>query len=738
MKKSLFVVLAAVIAGVAASLTIDEGECSGIPAGQDCARHLDSKKESDAVHRQQDVVLIDQAINRLYQDVVLSQVPADLPRGPLNFGFQKGLFEENMHYNFVGNGFQQFLRSKSVPDNDMFVTAFVLESFFDVWLFGYNLTSTLPPSPGDATAVTVSVNDTLASMALASIMTAQDQNNLRTYPSFGFWRQKAVTNGNITYYVTDPTNLNGLADLANLMIALAEAFMPSMKKVLEAAAAFVAQLVQFFGIPSDADDTCVTLAMHHYFSRIPSNLLPETNKIFVDDFLGSNDIGQTFLKLRDFAYCPSSSDENRNTIDPRSYYWARDYINKLEANESIQCIISTWFQDLSKNNDIVRGKAFGPRLPNQIPVIDPTVIISVIYSMVVDLLYPSPKKSTDWLSADGMREFFLRNVDFVSHVLQNQHNQTRPDLMRPFYPAKLNAIYYAGRVLNVLQSYRATHGKFPAQHDALLSQVYNVLFASSQVLVQEVIQDAGGIHHRTECWPSRQFAESFPQDACIEDFLGVNDTVKLNLLAPDHDDVPDPHFQDRFFTTAMALNAMLNIYTESRPFNSRDEGVSPLGPQPVEKVLWLQSTPQSVKDLVASFASFVTHASTTYYGQTSFENVFFAAGFYFEDQKVFYYPSNYKMDIVANTTIDCDTANSSHLTSNQFTVVFGTQGYINDDDYARMMSAGCAGRSTPTVFYGFNGNKTANQSAPWIYWSSPPLSKGLAMQSLAKFRQLII
>jgi len=182
-----------------------------------------------------------------------------------------------------------------------------------------------------------------------------------------------------------------------------------------------------------------------------------------------------------------------------------------------------------------------------------------------------------------------------------------------------------------------------------------------------------------------------------DDFLGDGDYI---------DGEPVIEAEDRLFSTAISLNALLDIWTEPTPLCNRS---------------WIPSTPSSVKSTVQMAVAFLEEYVVGF--EYAKENCFFSGSVKGNFALPFWYPGNL-MFYPNNTRIN--PVNRSQITDDLYDVV---SGYIPPDVYNKLLNQTWFGSPTPLVFPGFNADGTS-----FPFWSSPALTYAAGLGALAKYR----
>jgi len=88
-----------------------------------------------------------------------------------------------------------------------------------------------------------------------------------------------------------------------------------------------------FHIPPDFDDTFINIGL--------GSLLKESNEpsLYNEWAKTNSNVTSAFVALKKYAYRPYSSDRNQNSIDPRTYFFLREFISN--SDDSL-ALVPTW------------------------------------------------------------------------------------------------------------------------------------------------------------------------------------------------------------------------------------------------------------------------------------------------------------------------------------------------------------------------------------------------------------
>ena len=611
-----------------------------------------------------------EAVRSLHHDVLSLQwnetVPLDILHGQM--AHRKGDFQNDIHLNFVGNPINRALRfNMSFPDNNMFVSAFVIEALLQAEL--------LTPQAAKA-------NDTSIASAMENAIHNRDNYQSPSKPIFGFWPQEPVTdkhghNGYEQWSINLSTAARDITTFGQLLKSILESIGMgwAYEKYVLPFEEIGWMILRTFNIVSDADDTACMLAMTRYL-ELSRDTAPKAREAWVSRRF---DVDAAYDLFVEYSYCPRNGTHKKDLLDSRSYYWARSFISTL--TEPDECVVSTWLENYDEEIPVYKNTTFYPMMPFNMNNIDPTVASNALYGMTTSLLM----NNTKWFTrSDGRaRKLYVTTAKFLAFALNSQLNQTRPDLEMLYYPPVINLPFFVARPLRLLQSRK---GSLPFKE---MEEVLGILRSASQ---------AGGLAYirstaKTNCGGEGR--------ACWTGFLGQADTDFENHSMPSAD--------DRFYSTAAALNALLDIYT-----TESDDG---------KRLRWAADVPADARSLIVQATNWILDhyklPDTTYF------NCFFSGSVKSSHTLPFFFPTNRIINMNNETAYTCDKFQPHGNLQNW--MLFGVQGTIPESDYQRLVKEGCAGLPSLVDFTGYNFD-----DSPWPFWSAPVLSKAWAMLALAK------
>ena len=97
-----------------------------------------------------------------------------------------------------------------------------------------------------------------------------------------------------------------------------------------------------FKIPPDFDDTTVNLGLG---SLLKDNIVEFPYATAIWESKNSN-LSSVFNALKHYAYRPLSGDKRVNTIDTRTYFYMRKFLEKAQEEGKDVSLVSTWVRIL--------------------------------------------------------------------------------------------------------------------------------------------------------------------------------------------------------------------------------------------------------------------------------------------------------------------------------------------------------------------------------------------------------
>ena len=134
-----------------------------------------------------------------------------------------------------------------------------------------------------------------------------------------------------------------------------------------------------FEIPADFDDTYLNIGLGAQL-KLVQDKYPSVFNRWTQTNLNMKKLVELTTR---YAYRPSSSNFDQSTIDPRTYFWIRDFVR----DNPQAVIVTTWAQNISQVRTFAHR---GIRMPFNLNNVDVTVGANVLFgitsAIVFDLL----------------------------------------------------------------------------------------------------------------------------------------------------------------------------------------------------------------------------------------------------------------------------------------------------------------------------------------------------------------
>lgn len=484
-------------------------------------------------------------INALFQKLQNMQTTKYNPAVP-PFVWTKfpGVYESDVKMYFHGAPVDSTLRYVfGVFDNNMFATAWVTTCLLEAYKYGK------APKP-TAQMLDLSIN---------FIMDHRNKNLNYTNSIMAFWPQ--LYNEKAKGYVSTPVNLLELFNSTYLIDwepVYKELDKLGLQHVTETIKRLLANREGYkhvFQIPPDFDDTSVNLGL--------GSLL----KDFITDFSSSaalwqsrnSNLSSIFTSLKHYAYKPTTNNTRVNTIDTRTYFYMRRFLEDVNAKKKSLSLVTTWVQDF----DDLRAQYYhGIITPSDVNNVDVTVSANALYGITNGIL--SGLVTTEVLEDPEIQQLYLNTSTMIAFQI-NTNFSGRPDLALTYYPSVMEFYWFVARTYAQLtRRYRA--GSLP--HNAMETVMKDLKQALCDTMTKNILKEA--VYNTSAM-------------VFFDDFLGNGDR--------DKDGYPVKYGEDRLFTTSMAINALITTWTY---FNDNTGHLH-----------WDENTPADVKKIVTAAVNFL-------------------------------------------------------------------------------------------------------------------------------------
>ena len=502
-----------------------------------------------------------------------------------------------------------------------------------------------------------------------------------------FWSQSY--NATSGYWKQTPDNIAHVADMiaslpidkiADVLSRLGLAKLAAMLKEL----AIFGTVSAAFIIPPDCDDTYLNLGLGATLGQLGD----EYASVSAAWQANNSDVARLAELTTRYAYRPFDADTNRSLIDPRTYFWARGFVEQAQAANESLALITTWMQSVDEQRVL---KDDGVSMPFNLNNVDVTVCANVIYGITAATLF-NTSAFADTLDASGdLQQVYVNSSRFIGWSIANNYS-ARPDLAQVYYPSMYNFLWYASRSLFLIENEQRRRANGSEQ------------IAPAVLAVKAYFEEAFEVH-ATAFLFAKRVTDAATGRFYFRDFLGLNDSVFGQ---------PEQNEDDALFSTAQAVNVLINTWTTQNPATRQLE--------------WKSAASDEVKALVASSVAWLTDnivASRPLKYRPL--NAFFSGSVKTQGTLPFFLPANFAQFLNGTMLVDVDNAPFDELAG----IVRGVTGAVDPLEYERLIKKKHFGGDTIVDFDGYNAD-----SGPFTFWSSEPYTYAVAMLAISQFNNL--
>lgn len=614
---------------------------------QNCSCHVDVSDIKDTVVE-------------LFNKIKDLQVKVDSPESipPIKWAKFKGVYESDVKFNFHGNPSMTALRYMfSVYDNNMFATTWVTSVLLEAYKYGK------APKPSDEQI----------EWSVDAISDHNNKNLNYTNSIMAFWPQ--LYNENVQYWQSTPINL--LSMFNETAFINWTAIYPAMEKL---GLGDVVKIMQnllgrrdgyrhVFQIPPDFDDTSVNLGMGSLIRDMALEF-PQSNAKWQ---IKHSNLSSVFSALKYYAYKPMSNESRINTIDTRTYFYMRKFLEWAKSEGRDVALTATWVQDLI---DIRTEYYKGVDIPGSMNNVDITVSANVLYGITNAIL--SGLVTAEVLEDKEIQQIYLNTSTMIAFQI-NTNFSSRPDLALTYYPSEFEFYWFVARTYSQLKRRESMEGLPHWAMRSVLEELKDVL--------------KGNMTTRTL---NKNPQSEGPDMIFYDDFLGDGDYSENGN--------PVAFGEDRLFTTAMAANALIttwSIYEDS-----------------VGALKWDPETPEAVKSTVTKLVTWLNKYILS--GAYKPWNAFFSGSAKGTATSQAEYPEN-RYEYINGTKVP-DGQHHHYAPSYR-----GMQGVVNETWYQQQIVA----KKSPVDFHGFNNNDY------FPFWCSESYTYAVTMLALSTFTNIL-
>jgi hypothetical protein len=468
-----------------------------------------SGADSDAAGRRTDGSWLDGTLEKAYAALRTQQSADDVAFRaiPLRWAQQKGLFQSDIHLNFVGGWGSDFLRRDfAIPDTNGFVSMFVVTMLLECEALG-----------------AVALDEASVAAALDAIASYHDRNAPPGAAVMSFWPQALVG----SRWSAHPPNLYGpLQDFDSLaeflLYVLEELGLKQYAGEVTAGIDNLQTMLDAFHVPADTDDSGCNLAMGGWLAaradRYPA--------LYARWKAANPDAHVLFDSALRFAYRPLGGGGGANmtaNLDPRSYYFMHAFLNGAvpPLNER-SSFVATWLMGLQADRRDFAQIAMPFNVNNVDLAVSSNFLYGLTNAVVRDLFDGAASKR--FASDADLRTLYESTAQLLAWGVTSGAVFRRPDIGMLYYPSRFDFMWMLARNLRLLRNVSSSDPVIVRTAELF----EEVLSGDGTAQLLSVQQNSG--------------AESF-----WDDFLGDYGSQKLG--------------DDRLFTTSLVVNTLMDVWT---------------------------------------------------------------------------------------------------------------------------------------------------------------------------------
>ncbi|CAI9741459.1 Hypothetical predicted protein [Octopus vulgaris] len=456
---------------------------------------------------------------------------------PFKWSHTKGIYESDVKLYFHGKPIMTYARDLfAVYDVNMFATTWINLALLEA----YNFNKIAKPSAKNL------------EQSLEAISQFSDHNVDYSNSLMCFWPQEF--NETTQIWESTPRNLIQLFKFADILpwnfiedvldVIGLHNFEEKIKDLLD----MKKTLIQAFHIPPDFDDTFVNLALGAILTEMKADF-PEQHKTWLQH---NTNITSIFDALKKYAYRPFSGDEAVNSIDPRTYFYLRHFLEDAANKGRDVALVSTWVQNINESRKLV---AKGVAMPFNVNNVDCAVAANTIFGITSGVL--SGLIPATILDDPDIQKIYLNTSSMLQWQLRTRLSD-RTDLALPYYPSLLEFYWFVSRTVSAVERVHL-QGNIP--HKAL-EEAYQLLSEAQRTATTEHILS---------------LATRETTGVYFDGFIGDADNTNKA--------------EDRLFTTSVAVNALQGIWTVYDDKSGKN--------------IWIKETPQNVIETITSAVTFL-------------------------------------------------------------------------------------------------------------------------------------
>ena len=238
-----------------------------------------------------------------------------------------------------------------------------------------------------------------------------------------------------------------------------------------------------FNIPADFDDTFVNLGLGAMLTQQRFKF-PNAH---IEWTVNNTHLETVFENLKKYAYRPFSDIQDSNIVDPRTFFYMREFLYSVETVNPDLSIVPTWVMNFTEDR-LLYSK--GIDMPFHLNNVDLTVSANVLYGITAAILFKVNHPPEAWFDEE-LQRIYLNTSSLISWEIAHNFS-SRPDLALTYYPSVFNFLWFASRSVELLNS--APNLPFPVMNTVKEILTSALRGPATKYILEAVQHDQGLIY----------------------------------------------------------------------------------------------------------------------------------------------------------------------------------------------------------------------------------------------------
>ncbi|KAN0025338.1 hypothetical protein ACTFIU_003599 [Dictyostelium citrinum] len=605
---------------------------------------------------------IDHVIKILLEDIESSQIN-NKNNEKNDWEYINGSFPMFLNVNFSGNEVMNEARRKiSIPDQSGFLTNFVLQCLIEGENYGY-----------------YSLNKMVVERAITSLFEFYDKNFIDSC-IVGFHSQYYDEKEKI--YVKNPKNIEqfykNFSNITNEKLSslfnIDENLILKLRNELKYLSS---KNNTTFSLPADFDSTYSNVQIGYLIKGLNKNCYKSINEKW-DSFNDKCNKEGLLNYLIKYSFTPFSNNPNNNSIDPRCYYYLKDFINdSINVKKRKGFVIMIPYTYVMNQSEQIE-KYPSIQIPNLVNHVDISVLGNVLFGLLLQY--------NDLIKSNSYMDIIKSIVYLFEFVFETNLIYKRSDILLLYYPTIYSLFWFISRSYYFLKTIYAS--TFPSE----FGEILHILKCICENYITKKLVDNLIINNEKN-------------EYYWEDYLGNNDYNK------NFEQIK--YGEDRFFSTSLSIDTLLNIWT----IKNKMDG----------KINYQLNINKDITKIIKKSSKYILNNILLEENEDKLSNVFFSSLTKGPHTKNINFPFNVHIDASTGKTCKID---EIEKLNNEKKLIVMVSGNIDEIEYQKIID-----EKNNSFITSWSGNFN---DFPFLMWNSKIFTKSISLLVLTKFKSLYL